>query len=76
MQVQVDIQFDDLLRIVKNLPDTQLSILKREIEQEKPTQDTKRQDFKAFLLNGPTFSKKQLETISKTRKAINKWRTK
>lgn len=76
MQVQVDIQFDDLLKIVKNLPEKQLSILKKEIEQDTPRTNTKRQEFKDFLLSGPTFSKKQLETIDKTRKAINQWRTK
>ena len=32
MQVQVDIPFDDILKIVKNLPANQLSILKKEIE--------------------------------------------
>lgn len=29
-----------------------------------------------FLLSAPTFSKKQLDEIAKTRKAINQWRTK
>ncbi len=76
MQVQVEIQFDDLLKIIKNLPASQLSILKQEIEQKEPNQDTSRQHFKDLLLSGPTFSKKQLETIAKTRKAINQWRTK
>lgn len=75
MQVQVDIQFDDLLKIVKNLPATQLSILKQEIEHKEPEQDSKRENFKALLLSGPTFSKKQLNTIAKTRKAVNQWRT-
>jgi hypothetical protein len=32
--------------------------------------------FKTLLLNGPTFSKKQLKAIVTTRKAINQWRTK
>ena len=75
MQVQVDIEFDDLLKIVKNLPAIQLSKLKKEIEAN-PEKETKRQDFKSLLLNGPTFSKRQLDTIAKTRKAINQWRTK
>ena len=75
MQVQVDIEFDDLLKIVKNLPAIQLSKLKKEIEAN-PEKETKRQDFKSLLLNGPTFSKKQLDTIAKNRKAINQWRTK
>jgi hypothetical protein len=75
MQALVDIKFDELLKIVKNLPESKLSQLKAEIEKE-VKQDGNRDDFKALLLNGPTFSKKQLDNIAKTRKAINQWRTK
>ncbi|MCY7421929.1 MAG: hypothetical protein LH478_09340 [Chitinophagaceae bacterium] len=75
MQVQMEIEFDDLLKIVKNLPRKQLTRFKKELE-DHPKADPKREDFKAFLLNGTTFSKKQLETIAKTRNAINQWRTK
>jgi hypothetical protein len=75
MQAVVDIRFDELLKIVKSLPENKLSELKAEIE--KTTQkDPNRDDFEALLLNGPTFSKKQLSEIAKTRKAINQWRTK
>jgi hypothetical protein len=76
MQVQVDIQFDDLLKIVKNLPEKQLSILKKEIRLDPLKPDTKIQELKDFLLGGPTFSKKQLATVDRTRKSINQWRTK
>ena len=34
MRVQVDIKFDDLLKIVKTLPAGQLKLLKAEIEKE------------------------------------------
>ena len=75
MQVQVDIEFDQLVQIAKKLPVNQWTKLKEEVEA-KPTTDSEREDFKNFLLNGPTFSKKQLKTIAETRKAINQWRTK
>ena len=75
MQAIVDIQFDELLKIVKNLPENKLSELKAEIEKE--TKHTNnRNALKALLLNGPTFSEDQLNNIAKTRAAINKWRTK
>jgi len=74
MQVQIDIGFDQLLKIVKNLPAGKLKQLQAEIKQEaevaKPVTD-----LEALLLNGPTATKKQLETIAGNRKAINKWRT-
>jgi hypothetical protein len=75
MHVQTEIDFNDLLRIVKNLPQKQLVLLKKEIE-ENSLKNARRENFKDFLLKGPTFSKKQLENIAKTRKAINQWRTK
>ncbi|GEO08347.1 hypothetical protein [Segetibacter aerophilus] len=73
MQVQVDIGFEQLLKIVKTLPSAQLMQLKAEIEKEAKGADAI--DLEALLLNGPTATKKQLETIAKNRKAINEWRT-
>ncbi len=74
MQVQVDIEFEQLLKIVKTLPSGQLKQLKAEIE--KKGKSDKSIDLEALLLNGPTATKKQLNTIAKNRKAINQWRTK
>jgi hypothetical protein len=74
MQVEVDIEFDQLLKIVKKLPSGQLRQLKAEIEKGAMSND--RVDLEALLLRGPTATKKQLDTISKNRKAINQWRTK
>jgi hypothetical protein len=73
MQVQVDIGFDQLVTIAKKLPKTQWQKLKVEVEKETQSEDDD-SDLKAFLLNGPTFSKKQIEIIENNRKAINKWR--
>jgi hypothetical protein len=75
MQAIVDIKFDELLKIVKSLPENKLSILKAEIEKETKSANSRR-DFETLLLNGPTFSEEQLDNIAKTRTAINKWRTK
>ena len=74
MQVQVDIEFDQLLKIVKTLPLGQLEQLKAEIEKEARIE--KSIDLEALLLNGPVATKKQLETIENNRKAINQWRIK
>ena len=75
MQIQVDIGFDDLIRIVKELPKEQLLKFKKELEKQN-TNDTQLQDLESFLLTAPTFSDKQLEEIEQTRKAINQWRKK
>jgi hypothetical protein len=75
MQVQVDIAFDQLLKVVKKLPVGQLRQLKAEIEKEDKAEKLKI-DLEALLLNGPIATKKQLEIIETNRKAINQWRTK
>lgn len=75
MQVQVDIGFDQLVQLAKRLPAKQWTKLKQEVEEQAP-KDKEREDYKKLLLSGPTFSKKQLDAIAKTRKEINQWRTK
>jgi hypothetical protein len=75
MQVQVDIGFEQLVSIVKKLPSKQWAKLKSEIEGS--TKDVpKNQELETFLLQAPTFSKKQLDIVAETRKAINQWREK
>ena len=74
MQVQVDIEFDQLVKIVKTLPTGKLRQLKAEIEK-KTIKERRKADLKTLLLNGPVATKKQLETIENNRKIINQWRT-
>jgi len=75
MQAQVEIGFEQLIQLVKRLPETQWSKLKQEVDKEK-TANKEVSDVEAFLLTAPTFTKNQLDEIAKTRKAINQWRTK
>jgi len=75
MQVQVNIGFDDLLKLVKDLPADKRRRLRREMEKEDERTNAV-SDLEVLLLNGPTATKKQLEAIAKNRKAINQWRTK
>lgn len=75
MQVQIEIGFDQLLKLVKQLPKKQWTKLKNEIEEQK-TEMPVQSDMFSFLLNAPTFSKKQLDEIEKARKEITQWRTK
>jgi len=75
MQVQVDIEFEQLVKIVKTLPTGKLRQLKAEIEKKTGNEKVKT-DLKSLLLKGPVATKKQLETIENNRKSINQWRTK
>ena len=74
MQVQVDIEFNQLLKIVKTLPSGKLKQLKAEIE--KKSKVAKSGKLEELLLKGPTATSKQLNIITNNRKAINQWRTK
>ncbi|MBY0478032.1 MAG: hypothetical protein K2Q24_10330 [Chitinophagaceae bacterium] len=74
MQVQVDIEFDQLLKIVKTLPAGQLKLLKAEIDRKRKVKKSKT-DLETFLLTGPVATQKQLSVIKNNRKAINQWRT-
>jgi len=75
MQTQVNIEFDQLVELVKQLPSKKWAQLKKEVEQKKIDSE-QNSDLVSLLLSAPTFSKKQLDEIAKTRKAINQWRTK
>lgn len=75
MQSKADIEFDQLVKVVKKLSARQWTKLKTEIETASvPT--SQRKKLEKFLLSGPTFSKKQLEKVVATRKALAQWRTK
>jgi len=75
MQAQVDIGFDQLVQIVKKLPAQQWTKLKAAVEAIS-NMEIEREKFKKLLLNGPTFSPQQLNSIEETRKSINQWQTK
>lgn len=75
MQAQIEIEFEELVKIAKELPEPQWVKLKEAVEA-KETTIKDREEFIQFLLNGPVATKKQLETIAKNRKSINQWRTK
>ncbi len=75
MQTQINIEFDQLVELAKQLPTTQWAKLKKVVEG-KSSVAKDNSDLVTLLLSAPTYSKKQLEEVAKTRKAINQWRTK
>ena len=75
MQASEDIEFEQLVKLVKQLPASKWTKLKREVE-EKASNPGLNSELVSLLLSAPTYSKKQLDEIAKTRKAINQWRSK
>ncbi|TAH02354.1 MAG: hypothetical protein EAZ15_05410 [Sphingobacteriales bacterium] len=100
MQLQIEVGFEQLVYLVKKLPEKQWNKLKNEVELNKDIQNNDEnikllplQDIlsnkdqlnleyqvnnvnalETFLLNAPTFTKKQLKDITHARKVINQWR--
>ncbi len=75
MQVQLDIGFDQLLLLVKKLPQSQWIKLKKAVEKTSIV-DSEPSEMEAFLLTAPTFSDAQLQEIDNARKDLTKWRKK
>lgn len=72
MQAQIDIGFEELVKLVKALPSNQLQKLRSEIDRK--TNTAKSEGLESLLLKGPVATKKQLETIESNRQRINRWR--
>ena len=75
MQAQIDIGFDQLVKLAKQLPKSQWTKLKTQVEGQAEQADPQ-PDMLSFLLGGPTFSQKQVDEIVKARTEIAQWRTK
>lgn len=73
MQVRLDIEFDQLLKMVNALPVVKLRQLKAVIDK-KTIKDKPKKNLKNLLLNGLVATTKQINSIEKNRKAINQWR--
>jgi len=75
MQVSLDIDIDQLLLFIKNLPEDQLLKIRNELNNtiEKKTKE-KKKDFLELISNAPTMSDQQYKTFQENRKTFNQWR--
>jgi hypothetical protein len=72
MDLHLDIQFEQLVKLAKQLSSAQWNKLKEEVE--KKNEDLN--DLESFLLSSPTFTEAQLNEIENARKEISQWRKK
>ncbi|GAB3918508.1 hypothetical protein GCM10028804_08500 [Larkinella terrae] len=75
MELKVQIPFQQLVRIVKQLSPAQKAKLQKELMASEAKPVSKNSSLTELLLNGPVFTDDQIETIQENRKAINQWRT-
>lgn len=75
MELKVQVPFQQLLSIVKTLTPSQKAKLRAELNEEQV--ETKQpDDFIEYLLNGPVYNDRDIQTIDENRKSISAWRTK
>jgi len=72
MELKLNIGYQELLELVKQLPLNQQVQLKAQL----PTiPEPKKMDLKTLLLNGPVMDDEQYEQFLENRKHFNAWRT-
>jgi len=70
MELTLELGYEQILELVKQLPPVQQVQLKKDIEQITPK--TSLTDWQKLLLNGPVMADKGFEEAKKTRKQLNK----
>jgi hypothetical protein len=82
MELVIDVNYDQVWRLVNQLPESDKRRLTKELERnigdkssaQSETQDfNELTDFQEFLLQGPTMSDGQLEDYKELRKNFDKW---
>jgi len=76
MQLTVNIQYDQLINIIRHLPANQIAKIKSDLENIESVLKIEKTDFQKFLLKGPVMSDSQYEEFKENRKAFNQWRIK
>lgn len=78
MELTLNIGYEQLLLLVKQLPANQIAKLKTDLDDEFVLLKAKTEitELQKFLLNGPVMSKEQYNTYLENRKHFTQWRTK
>jgi hypothetical protein len=74
VEIKLNIPFNQLLVLARQLSPAQKSRLKKELEVADVSPATS--PLKKLLLQGPVFSEEQIKTIEEAHKSISEWRTK
>ncbi len=74
--MKIQVPFQQLLTLIRELTPAQKAKLKRELETESKEKLPKQDDFFEFLLSGPVYSDVDIAMIQENRKSIAAWRTK
>lgn len=75
MELKVRIGYEELLKLIQQLPKEQLFLLKKELEKfGKEKSSTEPNKLKELALSGPLMSDEQYGIFQNFREELNKWR--
>lgn len=77
MELKINIGYQELLELIKQLPSCQIKKLKSDISLLLPDNDKhlRVSDFQKFIINGPVMDDDQYNDFIAARKQFNAWRT-
>lgn len=78
MELRLNIGFEQILNLIRQLPANQIVKLREELNNKDLIESFKTDisEFQNFLLSGPVMSDKQYNNFLKNREQFNKWRQK
>ena len=72
MELKLNIDINELIGLIRQLPPEQQQLIKKEVGKHiKPTE--KVHDLTAFLMSGPTITEEEEENFKNLNKAFEKW---
>lgn len=76
MELKLNLEYSDILELIKQLPENQLVKLKSELESQiqKSENGVSSNSLQELLLQGPTMSDEEYEEFLNNRKHFSKWR--
>lgn len=76
MELKMDIGFDQLLKVIKQLPAAKIRQLKLELSDTFIGKESDMTDFQKLLLTGPVMDDEQYAEFKETRKRMQEWQKK
>ncbi|MFN3555775.1 MAG: hypothetical protein ACK4VN_07420 [Bacteroidales bacterium] len=75
MQISIDINIEQLLVLIRNLPEEQLLKIQHEVSKTLQIKSAaSKSDYLEMLLEAPTMSKEQYVEYKQNRNRLNQWR--
>jgi hypothetical protein len=77
MQNTVELTYEQLINLIRQLPANQLAKIKSDLENIVAVEpkETRKTDFQVFISKGPVMSDAQYASYKENRKSLNQWRS-